>query len=62
VSVSGSSFEAEMMARSKAKGCTAAIPSVFSGGSKKMTGSTVKKEQSSNGYVHSVEAGGDEKD
>lgn len=60
MSVSGSSLETEVVARGEAEGCAAAIPSTFCG--KKMTSCTVKKEQSSDSYVHSVEAGGNEED
>jgi hypothetical protein len=60
VSVSGSSLETEVVARSEAKDCAAAISRLFC--SKKVTSCTVQKEQSSDSYVHSVEAGGDEED
>lgn len=60
MSVSGSGFETEVVAWSETKGSSAAIAALFCG--KKVTNSTVKKEQSSNRYVHSVEAGGNEED
>lgn len=60
MSVSGSSFETEVMAGSEAEDCAAAISGVFR--SKKVASCTVQKEESSNSYVHSVEAGSNEED
>lgn len=48
------------MAWSETKGRSAAVAALFC--CKKVADSTVKKEQSSDGYVHSVEAGGKEED
>jgi len=60
VSVSSSGLETEVVARSEAKDCAAAISRIFCG--KKVTSCTVQKEQSSDSYVHSVETGGNEED
>lgn len=60
MSVSSSSFETEVVAGSEAEGSAAAISSSWC--CKKVAGCTVKKEKSSDSYVHSVEAGGNEED
>jgi hypothetical protein len=60
VSVSGSGFEAEVVTWGETEGSAAAIAALFCG--KNVTNSTVKKEHSSDCYVHSVEAGGNEED
>lgn len=58
MSVSCSGLEAEVVAWSEGEGRVAATVSTLYG--KKVTSCTVKKEESSDGYVHSVETGGDE--
>jgi hypothetical protein len=60
VSVSGSGLEAEVVTWSEAKDNTAAISCPFYG--KKVASCTVKEEQSSDRYVHSVETSSNEKD
>jgi hypothetical protein len=60
VSVSSSRLEAEVMAWGEAEGSKAAVSSAIC--SKKVASRTVKKEKSSDSYVHSVEASGNEED